>query len=74
MAIAAVGVDRDELDSLCGLESPGAALGVRYFATELVEVDDECLGLHDSLCVFDAFDVTVVCMLVRGLDGDDTDA
>ena len=70
-AVGAVGVDRDELDGFCGLESPGAALGVGYFATELVEVDDECLGLHDSLGVLDAFDVAVVCMLVRGLDGDD---
>ena len=51
--------------------SPSAALGVGYFATELVEVDDECLSLHDRLCVFDAFDIVVVCMLVRGLDGDD---
>ena len=70
-AVGAVGVDQDELGSLCGLESPGAALGVGHFTTELVEVDDEGLGLLDSLGVLDAFDVAVVCMLARGLDGDD---
>ena len=37
----------------------------------MVEVDDEGLGLYESLGVLDAFDVTVVCMLVRGLDHDD---
>ena len=71
LAIGAVGVDRDELDGLYGLKSPGTALGVRHFATELVEVDDEGLGLHDSLGVLNAFDIAVVCMLVRGLDSDD---
>ena len=71
-AVGAGGVDRDELDGLYGLESPGTTLGVGHFATELVEVDDEGLGLHDSLGVLNAFDVAVVCMLVRGLDGDDT--
>ena len=32
-AVGAVGVDRDELDGLYGLESPGTTLGVRHFAT-----------------------------------------
>ena len=70
-AVGAVGVDRDELDGLYGLESPGTTLGVGHFAIELVEVDDEGLGLHDSLGILDAFDVTVVCMLIRGPDSDD---
>ena len=69
--VGAGGVDRDELDGLCGLKSPGTTLGVRHLATKSVEVDDEGLGLHESLGVLDAFDVVVVCMLVRGLDGDD---
>ena len=46
-------------------------VGVRHFATELVEVDDEGLGFYDSLGVLDALYVTAVCMLVRGLDSDD---
>ena len=71
LAVGAVGVDRDELDGLCGLESLGTTLGVGHFATELVEVDDEGLSLHDSLGVLDAFDIANVCMLVHGLDGDD---
>ena len=69
--VGAGGVDRDELDGLCGLESPGTMLGVRRLSTKSVEVDDEGLGLHDGLGVLDAFDVAVVCMLVRGLDSDD---
>ena len=69
-AVGAGGVNRDEFDGPNGLKSPGTTLGVGHFATELVEVDDEGLGLHDSLSVLDAFDVAVVCMLVRGLDGE----
>ena len=65
------GVDRDEFDGFRGLERPRATLGVRHLATELVKVGDEGLGLRKGLGVLDAFDVAVVCMLVRGLDGDD---
>jgi len=64
-------VDWYEFDGLRGLESPGTTLGVGRLTTESVEVDDEGLGLHESLGVLDAFDVAVVCMLVRGLDSDD---
>ena len=64
-------VDRDELDGLRGLKSPGVTLGVGRLTTELVEVDDEGLDLYDSLGVLDALDVTVVCMLLHGLDSDD---
>ena len=45
---------------------------VSAFATELVEVGDEGLGLRKSLGVLNALDVAVVCMFVRGLDCDDT--
>ena len=69
--VGAGGVDRDELDGLRGLESPGTTLGLGRLTTKSVEVDDEGLGLHESLGVLDAFDVTVVCMLVCGPDNDD---
>jgi hypothetical protein len=69
--VGAGGVDQDEFDGLCGLESPGTMLGVRCLATKSVEVDDEGLGLHESLGVLNAFDVAVVCMLIHGLDSDD---
>ena len=59
--VGAGGVDRDELDGLCGLESPGTTLGVGRLATKSVEVDDEGLGLHESLSVLDAFNIVVVC-------------
>ena len=46
-------------------------LGVRRLAAKSVEVDDDGLGLHESLGVLDAFDIAVVCMLLRGPDSDD---
>jgi len=70
-AVGVGGVDRDELDGLCGLKSPGMMLGVERLTTESVEVDDEGLGLYDSLGVLDALDIAVVCMIIRGLDSDD---
>ena len=69
--VGAGGVDRGELDNLCGLKSPNTTLGVRRLTTESVEVGDEGLGLHESLGVLDALDVVVICMLVCGLDSDD---
>ena len=69
--VGAGGVDQDELDGLCRLEHPCAMLGVRRLATESIEVDDEGLGLHESLGVLDAFDIAIVCMLIHGLDSDD---
>ena len=69
--VGASGVDRDELDGFRGLKRPSSTLGLGQLAAESVEVDDEGLGFHESLGVFDALDVTVVCMLVCGLDSDD---
>ena len=54
LVVGAGGVDWDELDGLCGLESPDVMLGVGRLTTKLVEVDDEGLGLHESLGALDA--------------------
>ena len=62
-SVGAGGVDRDEPDGLCGLKSPSTTLGVGRLTTKSVEVDDEGLGLHESLGVLDAFDVAVVCIV-----------
>ena len=52
--IGAGRVDWDEFDGLRGLKSPGSMLGLGQLAAESVKVNDEGLGLHESLDALDA--------------------
>jgi hypothetical protein len=46
-------------------------LGVGNLSREVLQVSDERLRLYECLDIFDALDVALVGMAIRGADGDD---
>jgi hypothetical protein len=65
-------MQRDGLDCLGRLEVASVSLGVGHLVGEVLQADEEGLGLNESLGVLHTLDVTLVNVAISGADGDDT--
>jgi hypothetical protein len=71
LAGVVAGVERDGLDRLNWFEVVGVPLRVGRLLREVFQVDDEGLGLDESLGVLHSLHVAFVRVAVRGSDSDD---
>jgi hypothetical protein len=64
-------VEGDSLCDFCWLEAAGMLLGANNLFGEVLQVGDERLGHYECLSVFDALDVALVGVAIRGANDDD---
>jgi hypothetical protein len=69
----AAGIEGDGLGCLGRFEATNMSLGVGNLINEILQVDNECLGLNECLDILDALNGALIGVAVCGADGDDPD-